>query len=263
MLVPLPVLAEQLSGDDWSEFPAADIVVIGEVHDNPHHHRNQARAVAALKPGAIVFEMLTPELAANVTAENRNDPDALSQALEWEARGWPDFLMYFPIFSAAPDAAIIGGGTPKDVVRRATIEGAATAFGDGSAIFGLDQGYADDVQTELENEQKAAHCDALPLEVLPGMVEAQRLRDAAIAQASLAAVFESHARASTGPVIVIAGNGHARSDFGVPSLLEKLPEQFSVLSIGQFESDPMDPPTFDFWIVTEGVERADPCEAFK
>ena len=35
--------------------------VIGEVHDNPHHHRNQARAVAALKPGAIVFEMLTPE----------------------------------------------------------------------------------------------------------------------------------------------------------------------------------------------------------
>ena len=32
----------------------SDIVVLGEVHDNPAHHANQARAVAAIKPAALV-----------------------------------------------------------------------------------------------------------------------------------------------------------------------------------------------------------------
>ena len=263
MLAPLPGVAEQLPGDDWSRFSDADIVLIGEVHDNPHHHNNQARAVAALKPGAIVFEMLTPDLAASVTAENRTDLDALSKALQWDARGWPDFAMYFPIFSAAPEAAIIGGGLPREDVRRATKEGAAAVFGDGSEIFGLDQDYADDVQAELEFEQQWAHCNALPPENLPGMVEAQRLRDAAIARASLAAVYESRAGEVFSPVIVITGNGHARSDLGVQALLARLPEGFSVLSVGQLESEPEEPPKFDYWIVTDAVERPDPCEAFE
>ncbi len=263
MLVPLPAFAEQLSGEDWSDLQAADIVVIGEVHDNPHHHRNQALAVATLKPRAIVFEMLTPKLAAKVTAENRNDLDTLSEALQWEERGWPDFSMYFPIFSAAPDAVIIGGGLPREAARRAITEGAASVFGDGAAIFDLDQGYADDLQAALESDQQAAHCNSLPPEMLPGMVEAQRLRDAALGRASLAAIYESRARGATSPVVVITGNGHARSDVGVPSLLGKLPAGLSVLSVGQFESGPTDPPNFDYWIVTEGVERSDPCEAFE
>ena len=195
MLAPWPAVAEQLSDDDWSGFASADIVVIGEVHDNPHHHINQALAVAALSPGALVFEMLTPELAASVTNENRSDPDVLADLLEWEARGWPDFSMYFPIFLAAPEAAIFGGGIPREDVRRATSEGAAAVFGDGAAIFALDQDYAEDIQLKLEAEQQAAHCNALPPETLPGMVAAQRLRDAALSRAALAAVYETRARA--------------------------------------------------------------------
>jgi uncharacterized iron-regulated protein len=261
--VPLPALAEQLTGEDWSDFQAADIVVIGEVHDNPYHHKNQARAVASLKPQAIVFEMLTPDLAAKVTAENRSDPEALAETLRWDERGWPDFSMYFPIFSAAPDAAIIGGDLPREAVRLAMTEGAAAVFGDGAAIFDLDQDYPDDLQATLEAEQQIAHCNSLPPEMLPGMVEAQRLRDAALGRASLAAIYESRARGATSPVVVITGNGHARRDSGVPFLLANLPAGLSVLSVGQFENDPMEPPKFDFWVVTEGVERPDPCEAFK
>ncbi|MGI9395158.1 MAG: ChaN family lipoprotein [Boseongicola sp.] len=263
MLLPLSAHAQQLSGDDWSGLSAADIVVIGEFHDNPHHHRNQVRAVKALNPAAIVFEMLTPALAANVTAENRKDATALSEALQWDARGWPDFSMYYPIFAAAPEAAIIGGAMPREEVRRAITEGAAAVFGDGSAIFGLDQGFADEVQSELENAQQVAHCNAMPSDVLPGMVDAQRLRDAAIARASLAAVFESRARASASPVIVITGNEHARNDLGVPLLLAKVPEALNVMSVGQFEADPTETSKFDYWIVSEAVDRPDPCETFK
>ncbi|MGI9391904.1 MAG: ChaN family lipoprotein [Boseongicola sp.] len=263
MSMPLSAHAQQLSGVDWSGLSASDIVVIGEFHDNSHHHRNQARAVRELNPAAIVFEMLTPKLAARITAENRSDPDALSETLQWGARGWPDFSMYYPIFSAAPEAAIIGGAMPREEVRRAITEGAAAVFGDGSAIFGLDQGYADEVQREHEKAQQVAHCNAMPSDMLPGMVEAQRLRDAAMARAALAAVFESRARGSTSPVIVITGNEHARNDMGVPSLLAKLPEALSVMSVGQFEADHAESPNFDFWIVTDAVDRPDPCETFK
>jgi uncharacterized iron-regulated protein len=36
----------------------ADVVVLGEVHDNPQHHANQAAVVRALQPSALVFEMI-------------------------------------------------------------------------------------------------------------------------------------------------------------------------------------------------------------
>jgi hypothetical protein len=51
-------------------------------------------------------------------------------------------------------------------------------------------------------------------EILPGFVEAQRLRDAALAEAALAAL-EAHGA----PVAIITGNGHARRDWGVPAVL--------------------------------------------
>ena len=44
----------------------ADIVVLGEIHDNPEHHRVQAEIVAALAPAALVFEMIPQELEAEL-----------------------------------------------------------------------------------------------------------------------------------------------------------------------------------------------------
>ena len=85
----------------------AEVVILGEIHDNPAHHANQAAAVAAMQPTAIVFEMLTPEQAAWVTPENRGDAAALGEALGWDGSGWPDFSMYHPIFTAAPGAASV------------------------------------------------------------------------------------------------------------------------------------------------------------
>ncbi len=36
----------------------ADVVILGEIHDNPEHHENQAWVVRELAPGALVVEML-------------------------------------------------------------------------------------------------------------------------------------------------------------------------------------------------------------
>ena len=87
---------------------AQDVLILGEVHDNPAHHEAQADMVAAFAPRALVFEMLTPEQADAVTQDNRRDRAALAEALDWEASGWPDFGYYHPIFTAAPEARIFG-----------------------------------------------------------------------------------------------------------------------------------------------------------
>lgn len=80
----------------------AQIVFLGEVHDNPAHHERQAKWVAALAPTAVVYEMLTAEQAGRV--DPNLDEAALSTQLDWDASGWPDFAMYYPIFEAAGQA---------------------------------------------------------------------------------------------------------------------------------------------------------------
>ena len=67
---------------------ARDIVVLGEVHDNPIHHANQAAIVAALQPDALVFEMIpqTREEEVNALREEGADRLALAEALDWAAK---------------------------------------------------------------------------------------------------------------------------------------------------------------------------------
>ena len=227
------------------------MVILGEVHDNPYHHANQARAVTELAPAAMVFEQLTPDFARRVTPELLDDAVRLEAALEWQNSGWPDFAMYYPIFAAAPDAAIFGGAADQRDVRRSMGEGAAQVFGGGAAMFGLDRPFSNEVQSQEEDLQMRAHCDALPTEMLAGMVEAQRLRDAALAQATVEAVFETRERGSDAPVILIT------------AILRAMPLDLTVLTVAQFEGQAPDELDFDYWLVTDAAERDDPCAAFK
>lgn len=258
LIVALPLGAAQIAPEGLRHLPAADVTILGEVHDNIYHHANQLRAVEGIAPRALVFEMLGPEQAARITPALRADPVALEAALGWEASGWPDFTMYYPIFAAAPEAAVFGGALPRETVRRAMTEGAARAFGEGAARYGLDQALPPVEQAAREADQKAAHCDALPEAALPGMVAAQRLRDAGLARAVMEAV-----RATGGPVVLITGTGHARADRGVPAVLARAAPGLRVISVGQYETDPGPAAPHDYWLVTDPVPRPDPCAAFR
>lgn len=237
-----------------------DVVLLGEIHDNPAHHANQARALAAMRPGAIVFEMLDPAQAARVRPDLRANPVLLGAVLEWDTSGWPDFAMYAPLFSAVPEAAIYGAALDRPAVRAAFEDGAAAVFDGDAARFGLDRPLAADEQATREEAQFAAHCEAMPRPLMGGMVEAQRLRDAAFSATVLKALAETG-----GPVAVIAGTGHTRRDWGMPVYLRKAAPDLSILSVGQLErgriSDGV--PPFDVWIVTDPVDRDDPCAAFR
>ncbi|MGO4908547.1 ChaN family lipoprotein [Pseudorhodobacter sp. W20_MBD10_FR17] len=256
-------LAQQVGVADLPTMAPAQIVILGEIHDNPTHHLTQATLVARWAPKAVVFEMLTPAqvISAQVKLKqgvSRTDEGELQAALGWDGTGWPAFSMYYPIFTALGDANIYGAALDRNDVRRAINDGAAAVFGTDAALYGLGKPLLASEQSAREADQMAAHCDALPVEMLSGMVEAQRLRDAAFAKMALAALHDTG-----GPVVVITGSGHADRLRGIPAALAVAAPDVTVFSIGQLEGEANDAPPFDRWIVTAPTPREDPCKAFQ
>jgi uncharacterized iron-regulated protein len=237
----------------------ADIVVLGETHGNPEHHRNQAAVVAALSPAALVFEMIPQarEAALNELRDAGAERAALAEALDWETSGWPDFDLYAAIMEAAPEARVFGAGQPREDVERAMREGAADAFGPDAAIYGLDRPLPPEEQALRERIQAEAHCGAPAPEALAAMVEAQRFRDAGLADATLWARIMT----GGGQVVVIAGSGHADKARGMPALIAEAEPEATVVALGQFEGGGGAAPAEDFDAVLRAPapDRGDPC----
>lgn len=234
----------------------ADVVILGEVHDNPNHHMTQAAWLAALAPRAVVFEMLDRTQAEIATA-GWKDLATLAEALGWSESGWPDFEIYAPVFTAAAGTLILGAAIPRDVARAAMRDGLGAHFKDDLSRFGLDRPLPEDEQAAREAYQQAAHCNALPEDILPMMVDIQRLRDAELARVTLAALAETG-----GPVAVITGNGHARKDWGMPVYISRVSPDVAVFALGQSETGSGPDGVFDLVLDAPAVDRPDPCEAF-
>ena len=227
-----------------------DVVILGEVHDNPDAHRGQAAALAELQPTAVVFEMLTASEAAKADS-NRSAIEAA-----WEASGWRDFPIYAPIFEALGDARIVGAAAPRDAIRSVYSDGAAALFGTDAPLFGLDTALPPEEMSLRETLQFDAHCQAMPIEMMAGMVEVQRYRDAVFARAALEAL-----RIYGPPVAVIAGNGHARTDWGIPAQIAQAAPEVTTHAIAFVETATDTP--FDETHIVPPAPREDPCATLK
>lgn len=256
-MFPVIAMGQTLGDDQFARLAAAQIVVLGESHDNPAHHQAQADIVARLAPRGVVYEMLTSGQAALVQADMVGDQIALEQALGWNGSGWPDFAIYYPIFAASPLAAVYGAAVPREAARQAMQDGLVAAFGADAGRYGLDDPLTAEHQATREALQMAAHCDALPADLLPAMVDVQRLRDARLAQTALRALNETG-----GPVVVITGNGHARGDWGVPAAIRMARSDVTTVSVGQGEDGAAPEGRFDLVLQSPSVPREDPCLAF-
>jgi uncharacterized iron-regulated protein len=237
--------------------PQADIFLLGEVHDNAGHHAYQAALTAQISPEAIVFEMVEMGVIDGANLRGIED-DARAEALSWNTGGWGDFSAYAQIIAAAPDAGIYAAGVPVETVREAMQVGADATFSGAAPRFGLDAPLSEDQQTARLILQDDAHCNAMPADMLPMMIEAQRLRDAELAQAALDAFDETG-----GPVVIITGNGHARKDWAVPALLAIARPDARVFAVGQTEDRAVMDGTFDLLLSSPAAEREDPCGAFR
>ena len=110
----------------------------------------------------------------------------------------------------------------------------------------------------------------MPKSAFGGMAYAQRYRDAHLAEAALDTVSK-HASA-----LLIAGNGHVRTDRGVAWYIRQRSASTKTLSVmfveaedgqtgvaGYVPRDSEGRAAADFLVVTPRAARADPCEAFK
>jgi uncharacterized iron-regulated protein len=258
LALPAFASAETLNDDLFTQLSAAQIVVLGETHDNPAHHQTQADIVAKIAPKAVVYEMITGAQAALVRGDIIHDEMALEKALGWNESGWPDFSIYYPVFAASVGAKTYGAAVPREAARKVMGDGLVAAFGAQAGEFGLAAPLDADQQIAREALQMKAHCDALPAELLPAMVDVQRLRDARLAQISIKALDDTG-----GPVVVITGNGHARPDRGMPAAIALVRPDAAVLTVGQGEDGVVPEGLFDAVLQSPAPAREDPCLAFK
>lgn len=256
----LPVRAGTAGLDETLR--TADVVILGELHDDPRHHERQGalirRMVELGRRPAVVFEMIPADLQAPLDAAlDAGRTEDLGAVLRWRERGWGDFALYAPVFAAALDAGLpIRAGDLTVAERKAAGAGALSA--ERRTALGLDAPLPPPAEAALGDALVAAHCGQLPRSAVGPMIAVQRARDGSMADAVRRA-------AADGPVVLITGQGHARRDWGVPSVLARTAPDLAVASIA-LSADGTAPQTdaegaYDRIEATgPPPERGDPCE---
>jgi uncharacterized iron-regulated protein len=242
----------------------AQVVYLGESHDNPRHHADQARVLEAMladgaRP-AVAFEMLAQDQQPAVDAAmlETADPAALAKRLEWAQRGWPDFEMYRPLFDLARRyrLTVVALDLPRPTARRISGEGlAALAPGERSRVVSR-LARDDNRERRIASEIETAHCGLLPAAAVPRMVEAWHARNVSMAQR----IFEALDRAAQ--MVVIVGRGH-QAPGGLADQVEALRPgtRQLIVDFAETEETASDLAVPENRIVWPGppLDRPDPC----
>ncbi len=266
----------------------ARMAILGEVHDNPDHHRTQARLLAAFAKGrdtppAVVFEMIPTTMQKRldmILKLPEVDADMVFDAVRWDESGWPSRDLYRPLMEQVLRlrAPIIAAGLPRDLVKKVARRGLSALSRMKIGLLRLGP-LPPDMQAALEKEIVKSHCDMIPREAARKMSAVQRLRDAMLADG----LRRGYAR--QGGAVLIAGDGHARKDRAAPLYLRRMSEHGFMgrppanlpapLVIWQAEArekaktladvmpgDAAPATVADVIVITPRARRKDPCDQF-
>ena len=246
---------------------AADWVLLGEKHDNPDHHRLQGDVIEALAQDGrptVAFEMLSDDDRPKLELWRETAPgdvSAFADIVDWKHGGWPDFALYRPVFAAA-----ISNRLPIEPANLSKTQLEALHGGLGRMPesrrreLGLDAPLSAAARESLADEIRQGHCGMANDAMVSAMIDVQRARDAAFADALVR---------SGVPAVLIAGAGHVRRDRGGPLYLARREPDRRVLAIAFLEVG-REPPdreelaaAFDFVWWTPRLDDLDPCTRFK
>jgi uncharacterized iron-regulated protein len=198
-------------------------------------------------------------------------PAELAQAVGWDRSGWPDWHIYEPALRAALGVglAIAPASLPREEVQEFARTGALRGGDHELWLLGLDQPLAQAARDAMAADIRRSHCGFAPEEMIDGMVGAQRLRDAHMAESMVMA-------APLGRAVLIAGAEHVRRDRAVPQRLAVLAPDDVVASLAFVEVDDdlanaasyaeefaSERLPFDFVWFTPRFDDQDPCERFR
>jgi hypothetical protein len=266
------------------EFVQRGVLILGEIHDNDEHHWWRGALLGDLRPASVdrsqrpvaVFEHLKvdgPGRAAlgapDLTAEGFFD------VTRWSESGWPDAGVFEPLVRPLIGRYELRPGDPPAGRVAAIARQGLSALPEPERKtminrFALEQPLPDALNAALLDELEASHCGLVPRTAFSDMALAQRYRDAHLAHVMTAAISEGRG------AVLLTGNGHVRTDRGVPLYLRAVAPDLHLLTVmlievveGQTDPKAYVKPTpdgklpADVLIFTPRAEREDACIAMR
>ncbi len=236
---------------------SADVVLLGELHDNKFHHELRGSLIArfANSQRSIVSEHLPAPLQVSFGSDTKSDLEAAG--FDPEGWGWPVHQSLYDHLREK-GLAVFGGNLPKAEARQIFLQG-ASGLPDRMAKTYAQSRLDEKAERALDRDLVDGHCGKLPDKYLLRMRFAQRITDLSM----------THALLDHRPAVLVAGNGHVRKDYGVPQILSSVAPSLRLVSIGFLERSSDTPGLlksvlgqYDYVWLTDRAERQDPCENF-
>lgn len=248
----------------------ADVLLLGETHDNPLHHELQlkllkARIASGAHP-ALMMEQLDIDSQSSIdhalTGSNRTKIlDNVTKLIEFT-----DWKFYRPFLAFAYDykLPVIAANISSQRLQPVIWDGFAAYDANELKRLDVEQVWSQERQQYLIMHMGGAHCDQLKDELRAGLSRSQRLRDAMMVDSAVASIGRG--------VVGIVGSSHARRDVGLPIYFAARAPEARVFSMAFVEvapgrTNPRDYETesatgdapFDVIWFTPGIARSDPC----
>jgi uncharacterized iron-regulated protein len=272
----------------------ADVIYLGEKHNNPEHHRLQNKIIQALiakgKRPQLGFEFFstsdTPLLLDFIDSHRAKHPGAVEKRVETMLRkqlGWDDksdklWPYYFALLSLAKKENLVAAGLDLSDAqkRRITRKGWDNLTNlEKRSIFSThlnDRTYRDYMYEIFAD----VHCGMKNPRMQSLLFDSWIARNDTMAHA----ITELHETGPDKPVVVIIGAGHTEHNLGVVDRVRHLTPGISQVNVGFVEIArtpseirdylaPLDlkgfqpSPPFDFVWFTQRVSYQDPCEKYK
>ena len=241
----------------------ADIILLGEIHDNMFHHRARADLIGKIqsKEFAIVSEHLVS--GSETAYSGRLLEDLETIGFNKKAWSWPIHEVLYKKFEEL-GLPVFGGNLSQEDINNIYV---GKKFSQSDTLTPIVKRSALDNKSKdkLLNDLVVGHCGVVQEDFLSFMFKVQRFRDASMA----------YIASKVTPAIVIAGNGHVRRDYGIPQILKKMNPNSNIISIAFLEIDKPSEMTdnlikkfskdvdTDYIWLTEAVSRVDPCEKLR
>lgn len=194
----------------------ADILLLGEKHDNPDHHQLRLGLLRQLLTTAevtlVAMEMLDAEQQAlinSVQASHLAEDDLLRSHLQWQ-EGW-QWSFYAPVLRE-----VLAAGAVTLAAANLSREEVMAAYASEPATDGASK-LTESALARLRQDLIDSHCGLLPDARLPAMLQVQLARD----QRMATSLRVSDSELGTGQRILLAGNYHVRHDLGVSNYLSE------------------------------------------
>ena len=257
-----------LGGPTQAQSPpvtARPIVLFGEVHDNAAQHALRLAAFESLLTSgarpALLLEQFDRERQSAIDQARAGvpPPDAAqiilagSGAPSSDTRLW-NWPFYEPLIALA-----LRYGLPI-IAANVSREDARRVIADGLGAHGFEQQVAPEIQRAQSEAIEGSHCGML------NAAQAQRMASAQVARDQfMARMIEAQA---TRGAFLLAGNGHVRTDIGLPRWLTPA-TRAKTESIGMLEAEAAPSEgeraeaerAFDRVLITPPQTRKDPCGA--